>query len=461
MTEEVEPTQEEPRATRQSALRDLRLAGTVATGLIAGTLGLGALATPLVGWRDWPSALEGGGHAMVQLATPPAHRDRAARDARHRTPPRTPRAVPDLQLPGGLPVAVPAGSPRAVLAAAGGSTGAARRATVVPRATRRAARRDGGTVIGSEAGGVAVGRFDRPSFQQHVDADGDALPDRWERANGLAVGPDSALGDEDGDGVDNITELHTGTRPDAADSNGDGIPDGQDDTDGDGIPNALEQVMASDAWNPDSNRDGRGDGADDADGDGIPNARDTAPLTPDVAVTVTAPVDGGLVAPDQVRAPAAAPPRADDEGRVAAPAPRSAALPEVSAGVAPAPDPESVSAPVTVPAPAPGSPAAPAPAAKPPVAAPDPDPAPLPADPAPKPSEPAPAPTAPTPAPAEPTPAATEPTPAPAEAAPVPAAATPAPAEPAPAAPADPAPAAPSDPAPATGPGGTVAASAV
>ncbi len=46
-----------PRTARPSALGDLRFAGTIAAGLVAGTLGLGALATPLVGWKDWPSAL--------------------------------------------------------------------------------------------------------------------------------------------------------------------------------------------------------------------------------------------------------------------------------------------------------------------------------------------------------------------------------------------------------------------
>src|SRR4051794_27378734 len=45
------------RTARPTALGDLRLAGTVAAGLVAGTLGLGALAAPLVGWKDWPSAL--------------------------------------------------------------------------------------------------------------------------------------------------------------------------------------------------------------------------------------------------------------------------------------------------------------------------------------------------------------------------------------------------------------------
>src|SRR6476660_2516246 len=45
------------RAARPTTLGDLRFAGTIAAGLVAGTLGLGALATPLVGWKDWPSAL--------------------------------------------------------------------------------------------------------------------------------------------------------------------------------------------------------------------------------------------------------------------------------------------------------------------------------------------------------------------------------------------------------------------
>src|SRR5436190_11845552 len=62
-----------PRGTRPSALGDLRFAGTVATGLVAGTLGLGALAAPLVGWRDWPAGLttsESAGTAHLATPTP-------------------------------------------------------------------------------------------------------------------------------------------------------------------------------------------------------------------------------------------------------------------------------------------------------------------------------------------------------------------------------------------------------
>src|SRR3954452_19140318 len=59
--------------TRPTAMGDLGLAGTIAAGLVAGTLGLGALAAPLVGWKDWTSGLERNvsapAVAMVEPAT--------------------------------------------------------------------------------------------------------------------------------------------------------------------------------------------------------------------------------------------------------------------------------------------------------------------------------------------------------------------------------------------------------
>jgi len=56
---------------RPSAIGDLRFAGTVAAGLVAGTLGLGALAAPLVGWKDWPSGLEKDASGQtLRLASP-------------------------------------------------------------------------------------------------------------------------------------------------------------------------------------------------------------------------------------------------------------------------------------------------------------------------------------------------------------------------------------------------------
>src|SRR5436190_661076 len=93
------------RMTRPSALGDLRFAGTIAAGLVAGTLGLGALAAPLVGWKDWPSALQGNTSAQsVRLATPKAPPQReGARDGRQsRTPaPRSETPLTLIGLPGG------------------------------------------------------------------------------------------------------------------------------------------------------------------------------------------------------------------------------------------------------------------------------------------------------------------------------------------------------------------------
>src|SRR6185312_10142432 len=60
-----------PGAARPTALGDLRFAGTIAAGLVAGTLGLGAPAAPLVGWKDWPAGLtQQASSAPLKLAKP-------------------------------------------------------------------------------------------------------------------------------------------------------------------------------------------------------------------------------------------------------------------------------------------------------------------------------------------------------------------------------------------------------
>src|SRR5687768_8128037 len=70
-------TNRETKGTRPMALRDLRFAGTVAAGLVAGVLGVGALSAPLLGWTKWPDGGQsGGGNAPAlrmaegQVSTP-------------------------------------------------------------------------------------------------------------------------------------------------------------------------------------------------------------------------------------------------------------------------------------------------------------------------------------------------------------------------------------------------------
>src|SRR4051812_45809624 len=91
-----------PRAARPTALGDLRFAGTVATGLIAGTLGLGALAAPLVGWEDWPSALTQQATSqpvvLAKAAKPKARDEQTPRKGQ--PGPRSESVLDNLGLPG-------------------------------------------------------------------------------------------------------------------------------------------------------------------------------------------------------------------------------------------------------------------------------------------------------------------------------------------------------------------------
>src|SRR6185369_285418 len=75
---------------------------------------------------------------------------------------------------------------------------------------------------------------------------------------GTGVPPTLILIDSDGDGLGDDDEIAAGTDPHDADSDDDGVPDGNeqrwnDDTDGDGIINALD---------PDSDNDGLLDGTE-------------------------------------------------------------------------------------------------------------------------------------------------------------------------------------------------------
>lgn len=88
------------------------------------------------------------------------------------------------------------------------------------------------------------------------------IPDSWAIANGLdPTDPALPYEDPDNDGLTNLQEFQAGTDPHKADTDGDGLTDGQEmlvyhtnplltDTDGDGVPDGVEIQTGSDPLNP-------------------------------------------------------------------------------------------------------------------------------------------------------------------------------------------------------------------
>jgi uncharacterized repeat protein (TIGR01451 family) len=90
------------------------------------------------------------------------------------------------------------------------------------------------------------------------DANHNGKVDSGERDPTLGHGADDLTGDSDGDGLTDLQEMTAGTNPNDADSDDDGVIDGQEplfdqDSDGDGLINALD---------PDSDNDGLFDGTE-------------------------------------------------------------------------------------------------------------------------------------------------------------------------------------------------------
>ncbi|MBC7644944.1 MAG: hypothetical protein H7123_07440 [Thermoleophilia bacterium] len=119
---------------------------------------------------------------------------------------------------------------------------------------------------------AVVAIFASSAQAQSRDHNRDGIPDRWETKMHLSLRVSQAGRDQDHDGVTNVWEyrLHMSARD--ADSNDDGVSDGQTDADGDGLNNA-DEVLCHEAPNDtDSDNDGTIDGQEDTDSDGIPNA---------------------------------------------------------------------------------------------------------------------------------------------------------------------------------------------
>ena len=103
-----------------------------------------------------------------------------------------------------------------------------------------------------------------------TDNDADGLADDWESLLGLNSGVADSDGngirdgdeDADGDGLTNGLEILAGTNPSLADTDGDGLPDGLEDSDLDGLTDGRELVLGTDRFRPDTDDDGWTDEAE-------------------------------------------------------------------------------------------------------------------------------------------------------------------------------------------------------
>jgi hypothetical protein len=78
--------------------------------------------------------------------------------------------------------------------------------------------------------GAASARKHRKSCPRsaRVDRNRDRLPDRWECRNGLSLKVNQARRDPDHDGLNNMGEFKAGTNPRKADTDGNGVKDGNE-----------------------------------------------------------------------------------------------------------------------------------------------------------------------------------------------------------------------------------------
>jgi hypothetical protein len=108
------------------------------------------------------------------------------------------------------------------------------------------------------------------------DRDSDRLPDKWEKKHHLSTKAKSASKDPDKDGLSNLGEFRSKTDPRDADTDNDGIEDGDEDRDKDGVDNGNELREHTSPVKKDSDDDGIKDGDEDSDDDDLSNKGEDA-----------------------------------------------------------------------------------------------------------------------------------------------------------------------------------------
>lgn len=107
----------------------------------------------------------------------------------------------------------------------------------------------------------------KPEKNKVADKNKNGIADNWEKKYKLS-GKNIAAQDNDKDGLNNLWEYKLNLDPQKADSNNNGVADGQEDFDKDGLGNLSEGDFGFNPTNPDTDRDQMKDG-DEKSKDGV------------------------------------------------------------------------------------------------------------------------------------------------------------------------------------------------